>query len=229
MTPHLSDRDWKVTLTGFALAYGFLNRVFYEPPTADFINTLVDGDLFADWPLDTVNEETEIGLRLLQAFSAHWSDEGLPDLVWDFTRLFIGPAHVLAPPWESVYLSRDGLLFDEQTVQVRRVYARYGLQAPRLNAEPDDHLGLELALMVHLCSLGLNALQQDDVAGLESSLQAQRDFLKEHLLRWAPQCLGLVIQHANSDYYRGAAHLALGCLEQAAATLGLDMPQEVRA
>jgi TorA maturation chaperone TorD len=221
--------DWAVTLTAFDLAFGFLSKAFYEAPTADLIRSLADTDAFADWPLDATDRHTQTGLELLREFTAHWSDETLPDLAWDYTRLFIGPGPVLAPPWESVYLSREHLLFDQQTLEVRQAYACYGLQAPRLNSEPDDHLGLELAFLVHLGSLGLNALQAGQLDDLAGHLDAFKAFLKDHLLRWAPQCLGLVIARANTDYYRGIAYLALGSLEQAAALFELPLPTEMRA
>ncbi len=214
--------DWETTLTAYALAYGFLNKVFYEAPTTGFIDALLTDDLFTDWPPGSEEEDTEVGLRLLQSFCHTWSDDQLPDLVWDYTRLFVGPGPVLAPPWESVYLSREHLLFDEQTLQVRQMYAQFGLQAPKLNSEPDDHLGLELAFMVHLCSLGLTAAQMGDTEGVQASLRYQRDFLAGHLLRWAPECCKRVMQNANTDFYRGAAHLTLGTLAQAARLLEID-------
>lgn len=213
--------NWEEAFTAFSLAYGFLSKAFYEPPTTELLHALVDDDLFADWPLPPSDEDTRHGLQLLQDYSHAWSELTEPDLEWDYTRLFIGPGHVLAPPWESVYLSREHLLFDQPTLEVRRLYAEYGLQAPRLNAEPDDHLGLELAFLVHLCSLGLAALHQgENPAAL---IEAQHRFLGEHLLRWAPQCLELVIDNANTDYYRGIAYLTRGCLAQAAVTFSVRL------
>ena len=151
----MSFDEWELTLTAFQIAYGFLSKAFYEEPHADLMEALVDGDLFSEWPLSHTEPATAFGLSLMQDFRTQWNRELLPDLRWDYTRLFIGPGHVLAPPWESVYRSRERLLFDQATLDVRQAYARFGLQAPRLNHEPDDHLGLELAFMFHLCRLGV--------------------------------------------------------------------------
>lgn len=225
----LSFDDWEMTLTAFQIAYGFLSKVFYDEPHADLVEALIDGDLFSEWPLSHTESATERGLTRMQDFRAGWHQELLPDLRWDYTRLFIGPGQVLAPPWESVYRSRDRVLFDQATLDVRQAYARFGLQAPRLNHEPDDHLGLELAFMFHLCHLGAQAAQDHDGAALEVILAAQRDFLGQHLLQWAPDCLALVTEHAHSDYYLGAAHLTLGALRQAATLLGVDIARETRA
>jgi putative dimethyl sulfoxide reductase chaperone len=213
----------EATLTAQGLAYGFLSKAFFEPPAVDFINRLVADDLFADWPIDSQIEEFQIGLKLLRGFCAAWHPEDLRELAWDYNCLFVGPGPLLAPPWESVYLSDEHLVFEKQTIEVRRFYRQFGLQAPRLNVEPDDHIGLEFAFMVHTCSLALAALEhhQDDV--FDCMLKAQRDFLEKHLLRWSPDCLWRVIRQAGSDYYRGVAYLALGCLAESAVMHGLPM------
>lgn len=206
-------------LMSHLLAYGFLNKVFYLSPEEPFIQALADDKLFDEWPLSADNEQTQIGLQLLQTFLDSWHSTQLADLQRDYARLFIGPDRLLAPPWESVYLSREHLLFEEQTLAVRNFYGRFNLQAPNLNSEPDDHIGLELAFMAHLCTLGLTAVAQNDVAAVETSLQALRDFLAQHLLRWAPQFCQKVIEQAQTDYFRGVGYLTLGCLQTAAARL----------
>lgn len=225
---HIPQLDREVSLTVFHLAFGFLSKAFYEAPTADLLDYLVRENLFGDWPLESNDPYTLQGVELLQGYTQAWSPAALSDLEWDYTRLFIGPGPVLAPPWESVYLSREHLLFDQPTLDVRRAYAQFGLQAPRLNAEPDDHLGLEFGFMAHLCDLGLEAIRAGDRLQEERSLQAQRDFLSQHMLRWAPQCLELVVEKANTDYYRGIAYLTMGCLTQAAAFLDVSIPVGVR-
>jgi TorA maturation chaperone TorD len=122
-----------------------------------------------------------------------------------------------------VYLGKDHILFDEQTVAVRQLYRQFGLQALRQRREPEDHIGLELAFMTHLCSLGLAAIEQADHAALADLLKAQHDFLRDHLLRWAPAFAQAVIQHTNTDYYRGVAYLLLGTLGTVACLFDLDL------
>ena len=59
-----------------------------------------------------------------------------------------------------------------------------------------------------------------DTAQLTGCFEAQRDFLQDHLLAWTPSCLALVEQHAETDYYRAAALLALGSLAESARLCG---------
>jgi TorA maturation chaperone TorD len=56
------------------------------------------------------------------------------------------------------------------------------------------------------------ALNPGPDGGQAEVLEAQRQFLASHLLRWAPECLRQVIECARHDFYRGGAFLGLGCL-----------------
>lgn len=212
----IDAKDWTETLTGEALAFSFMNAVFYEKPAAEFIDPLVRDDLFTQWPLPAEDDFTQQGLSLLQGFGRAWGPDGLDKLKKDYQQLFIGPHSLPAPPWESVYLSVEHLVFESQTAAVRQFYARYGLEVERLFKEPDDHFGLEMAFLAHLSALGLEALHRGDDEGLRLILDDQRAFMADHLLQWAPDFLQRVIAHARTDYYRGAAYLALGTLGAAA-------------
>jgi TorA maturation chaperone TorD len=205
-------------------AYRFLTAVFHEPPTLAFLTSFAAENWIDEWPLNPARKETQIGLRLMGEFCAAWNESRLPDLESDFNRLFVGPGQPLAPPWESYYLSRDHLLFQEQTLAVRQAYRRFGLEAPHLHSEPDDSLSLELSFMAELCARCSAASDTGPGRGPGEIIEAQRQFLASHLLRWAPQCLRQVIESARLDYYRAGAFLGLGCLLETAAVIGTEVP-----
>lgn len=215
-------RDWVETLIAHELAYSFLSRVFYEPPSQELIDTLAAEALFDAFPLETEQPEAETGLRILRDFCATWDASKLDALQHDYRRLFVGPERLLAPPWESVYVSPDHLLFDTQTLQVRREYQRFGMPIPKLYNEPDDHLGLELRFVVHLSGIGIGALEREQPEVLDAALTEMRGFLNNHLMKWAPDCLTRVIENARTDYYRGCARLALGCLTHTSQIVQLE-------
>lgn len=204
--------DLLTTLIGHELAYSFLSRAFYAPPDKALIDTLAAEALFDAWPLETTQPEAAAGLTLLRQFCSAWSAAGLEALQNDYRRLFVGPDRLLAPPWESVYRSPDHLLFDMHTIQVRLIYQHFGMPIPQLYAEPDDHLGLELRFIAHLCAFGLSGLEEQAPERVEAATAGIRHFMSAHLSRWAPDCLNRVIENARTDYYRGCAQLALGCL-----------------
>jgi TorA maturation chaperone TorD len=205
------------------LAYSFLSKALYESPEADFIQVLADDALFDEWPVDTDHPDVLAGLADLRAFVAQWQREDIGALKRDYARLFIGPDRLLAPPWESVYRSDEGLIFEKQTLEVRAQYQRFGMPIPMLNVEPDDHIGLELRFVAYLCALALEAIEANQPDTLSELIDAQRDFFADHLLQWAPDCLERIRTHAETAYFRGIAQLALGSL--LVTTIRLNSPE----
>ncbi len=226
-----ATNDLKSTILGESLLFGLLGKILYTDLDKTWLETLIREDVFSEAPFGAEQVEMQHGVELLQ----RWTNENrggleMPQfkaLQEDNLHLFIGLGKVLAPMWSSVYFSENKLLFQEQTLQVREWYARFGLQAERINREPDDHIGLEMLFISHLASLALQAIEQNDENKLNEVLQAQRDFLSEHLLRWGPVWAKLVKHHAATDFYRGIAHLTHGALLAIADTLDIKMPKEV--
>jgi putative dimethyl sulfoxide reductase chaperone len=223
--------DLKTTLVGEVLFLGLLGKAFYNEPDRRWLDELIAEQVFAEAPFGAEQPEIVRGLEILHEWTMSHagglSEENFAELKMDYIRLFIGLDTLPTAPWESVYFGRERLVFQEQTVQVREWFARFGLQAERLNREPDDHIGLELIFVAHLATLALNSIEMNDQLAAEKYLQAQRDFLFEHLLRWEPAWTRLVKEHAGTDFYRGLAHLTHGALLAAAEQLQVELPREV--
>jgi TorA maturation chaperone TorD len=216
--------DWNVVLTGEMLTCGLLGKALYAYPDRAWLQSLVNEDIFAEAPFAAEQPDVVAGLASLrgwtQANQGGIADAVFDDLRADYTRLFIGPGQVLTPPWESVQFSEERLTFQQETLQVRGWYQRFGLQPEKLYAEPDDHIGLELEFVGHLARVGLAALEANDQAAFDRAQDGQRKFLAEHLLRWGPVWCGQVQARAQTDFYRGIALLTRGVLAEAAQIFG---------
>ena len=215
--------DWTETLAGEMLLFGLLGRAFQNYPAAEerpWLQTLIDEDMFQEAPFGASQSDVAEGLRLLQAWSrAGLSDQNFDALQNDYTRMFIGPAKVVVPPWESVYFNRERLTFQEQTLDVRGWYRRFGLQSERLYSEPDDHIGLELAFLSHLAQRGLSALEQGAQEEFEWIIDAQREFLDQHPRQWASAFCEGILENAATPFYKGLALLTRGALAELAEIL----------
>lgn len=216
--------EWVEPFIAQHLAYSFLSKVLYEPPSEALIRNIVQEDLFAEWPLPGSNARTDEGLKTLQQFTRDWHDERMRALERDYARLFLGPGKLLAPPWESVYRSPKGLIFERQTLEVRQFFQRAGMPIPNLGTEPDDHIGLELRFVAYLCAQGLYALEINKVEAFDAILETLCQFFAAHLSQWADQCFDQIAEHAETRFYRGIAQLASGCLAHTRAML--DAPCE---
>ena len=190
-------------LDAFAAAWTVLSRVLLAPPTEVTLGTLRDPEMLADWPLSG-DAHTERGLALLRGST---EDEGA--VKDDHRQLFVGPDKLPAAPWESVHRSPEGLTFEEETIAVREAYAEFGLAAPQLNREPDDHVGLELEF---LATLAVRAMDDPEQAG--RYVTAISEFHRDHIDQWVPKLAGLIEASAETDLYRGIGALLAGAAEQ---------------
>jgi TorA maturation chaperone TorD len=222
----------KEGLLGESLFLGLLGRLLYNPPEIDWLNSLIEEQVFNEIPFEAGHEEIERGGELMSSWAEKnakgLSKQAFKALNADHTRLFVGVGQVLAPPWESVYFSQDRLVFQEQTLEVRNWYRRFGLELEKLHKEPDDHIGLELSFLAHLAEIGLKLLDEGDKEKFALLKSEKQKFLSEHLLRWGPSWCTLVVEHAKTDFYSGLAHLTLGALMVLANRYDVQIPKEVR-
>ncbi|MDR1015308.1 MAG: molecular chaperone TorD family protein [Coriobacteriales bacterium] len=142
--------------------------------------------------------------------------DGLRD---EYTRLLLGPEALPAPPWESVYRTKDRVLFAPETLEVRRVYVEHGFLPKGYPHEADDHLALELDFMYHLAEQAQASYQEGDLAKTRTSLAAQQAFLKDHLLRWIDRFATDIQQAGAQRFYPQMALTAARLLHEDAATL----------
>jgi TorA maturation chaperone TorD len=105
-------------------------------------------------------------------------------LTIEYTRLFVGPNKLPAPPWESVYISRERTLFQRPTLEVRDSYRSQGLIPELYPKVADDHIALELDFLRLLAGRAQAAFQIDEHESYQEALGATAEFLDEHLLRW---------------------------------------------
>ncbi|MGI6450518.1 MAG: TorD/DmsD family molecular chaperone [Desulfitobacteriia bacterium] len=123
----------------------------------------------------------------------------------DYQALFEGPGQLLAPPWESVYLSEEKLMFEVQTFEVRQFYRKHGLEIGNFGKEPDDHIGLELQFMGVLAAKSLSFWQEQRIAEFKLLIADQQVFLQTHLLKWVDQFAQKVQRGSTTAFYKGLA------------------------
>lgn len=178
--------------------YQFLQFLFFKPLSATTISELKDQGSFQG--LQELNQ----GGEYLYQFFNRVTESELQEAEEEFNRLFLGPGMIVAPPWESVYRSKEQLLFDESTYQVRRCYHEFGLEFVRENNEPDDHITIELEFLMHVNNL---CLQEADFAKLDVLLDHQIDFLDQHIRQWIPAFCAKITKNTDSLLFKGAALL----------------------
>jgi len=88
-------------------------------------------------------------------------------------------------------------VFGETTLTLRAWMREHGVARATDDKTPEDHIGLMLALMSHLCRTQPESLD---------------DYLCGHLLTWAPHYLEELASVARHPFYRGLAELTRSTL-----------------
>lgn len=142
-------------LDQFAAVFTILGSLHYQVPDADHLHELLQ--MIDEWPLSRPQSPSRMKEGLQMWRLSREEAESRQDVVADHDRLYGDSAVALVPPYESVHRNREGLVFDEHTLQVRAAYARLGLATPHFHREPDDHIGLELEFLAQGCLRVLDA------------------------------------------------------------------------
>ncbi len=217
-----------VDFAGEVLLFELLGKILYTFPDETWLDPILDEELYVEAPFAQKHDDVLQGLSLLREFSHQYKigdRKGIiKDLKAEYTRLFDHTEKIPVAPWESVYLSKDHLLFQEQVLKVRNWYRTYNLAIINLHKEPDDHIGLELAFIAHLARLIVHAAKNNEKDELDRLLTAQRKFLNEHVLKWIPTWCDLMLVYAESDFYKGIVLVLRGALEELTAISRIEPP-----
>jgi len=176
----------------FPKTLNLLSSMYLCKPTREAIENwkaLLSEDV-PDFMLDLKDAIDEINLN---------SEQELEDLLWEYTRLFIGPYKLPCPPWESVYTSPKKLMMQDAYSEVQNFYGKVGLAINNPDIMP-DHTGAELNFMAVL----FQKMDNEPEKRLYYMDIAKR-FIDEHLIKWVPQFTMDMEKATDSHFYKALA------------------------
>ncbi|WP_249977535.1 Tat proofreading chaperone DmsD [Vreelandella olivaria] len=184
-----------------------LGAWFYYPPDAPALEQLNqhlgDGSLAEAWPYDVGHWLT----TLSEAYRQPLCEEA-------YQQLFVGPEALAAPPWGSVYLDPEQVVFGDSHQTLKRFLEQEeGISLATARREPLDHFGLLVLLLGQLAMEGREA-------GVDR-------LLGEFLLPWSGRYLEQLEEHAPHPFYRALAQLGTITLGQWQTERGIT-PQLLR-
>ena len=136
-------------------------------------------------------------------------DDTIPDnnnlepLIIDFSRLFLGPLNLLAPPYGSIYLEGRKKLMGESTNNILEWFNSENLEL-EINDIP-DHIAFELEFMYVLILREMQAREEKNEIEIVDYLNKQNEFLKLHLGSWIKKFTKCVKDGASSSFYKELA------------------------
>jgi len=141
------------------------------------------------------------------------------ELLREYSRLFLGPFQLEAPPFGSVYLEDEGRMMGESTAEAQRIYRECGLDLSPDFTSPPDHVAAELEFLAYL---GFQERTSQE-ATWEMFFREQRAwFLDRHIGRWFPRFAENVESNTEMGFYLELTRLTGMLLESERRQLTAD-------
>jgi TorA maturation chaperone TorD len=188
-------------------AYKLLAGCYYLP-TPELIGKLQD----LKQQMDGVC--TEARLYVKEMYDEIKRVDDFADLSLDFSRLFLGPYKVHAPPYGSIYLDGERQIMGNSTLELRNKYREAGVDISADFRNPPDHIAAELEFMYFLIFKEVDAIGNSDIEATLSLIEEQRAFLREHLGAWVFDFTDIIEENAETDFYRNLARATKTFIEQ---------------
>lgn len=179
--------------------YQFLHTVFSEPLNMDLLNEWKN-----QFPLNPFESQEYLN-AFLEELTSGQVDKIEAKEKESFLQLFFGPEHIPAPPWESVYRTRERILFGEPTLQIRKKLRDFNLYYQNEHKEPEDHISIELEFMNYLIDKSIKSIKEGDEEEFSRALDYQYLLLNDHLINWIESFAEDILSSTNSSLYRGSA------------------------
>jgi len=195
-----------ILLANRTYLYRLFQNIFGNEPTLEMFNSL--NSEFTQTSLSLLSLDDKLsGIKDFLNKLEQDRENELDKARTEYTRLFLGPAKLPAPPWESVYVTEERLIFQESTLQVRQWYLKYNFVPVNFRTEADDHIALELDFMANLSAMAENSLANNQIDDLLNILNDQKGFLEEHLLAWVSTYVADLQAGTTHPLYSGTADI----------------------
>lgn len=188
------------TIIGRREAYRCLGMSFTSP-SQDFFPNAQD---FNDYKLfiESTNPDAADAAEKLRLSLDQYSPELL---LIEYSRLFVGPFHIPAPPYGSVYLEDGGMVMGQSTVKVTEFYRESGLKIDEGFHDVPDHISVELEFMQYLCHKQWDAAVEGDEDLASSIVARQKIFLETYLIDWVPRFTERMLEGTENTFYAALA------------------------
>lgn len=181
--------------------YETLGKLYITIPNKDLLTSLKDSNIFKE--LVDIGEKDESVIELSNLIESNdiLEESYIDKLKEDYYKLFIGPGSLLAPPWRSVYVSEERIIFDEHTLEIREIFSNYGVSINAENKVPDDHIGYLLQFMSILSNRSRELLNEDKNQDAVDLLYAQKEFLNDYILAWSNELFENIIENSEEKFF----------------------------
>ena len=184
-------------------SFKLLAACFYQPQLNVFQEDRLLNNLAETLKMVCLSASVDAS-NMIKALSMHTEEE----LLVDYSRLFVGPAELLAVPYGSIYLDKDKRIMGDSTIAVIEFYKSHGLVMDEDFKEVPDHIAAELEFMYYLVFQEIQALEASDLTAASAVVEAQDVFMNKFLRSWVDKFANKIEEVSETGFYKALA----GCL-----------------
>jgi TorA maturation chaperone TorD len=143
-------------------------------------------------------------LRAIEQAIAGAKDGEQLAMAREYTRIFINAfPHIIAPPYGSFYMEKEGLVSAKTTSEVLHFYYEAGFTFKEDLYDLPDHITHELKFMEMLAS------EESQASGSEKIKleEIQMNFLSRFILPWVPTFCDKIAENSHHPFYHHLANL----------------------
>ena len=180
-----------------------LAACYYEPE----VNFTEDG-LFVSLVDAAGHIDADLAARArdLQAAFALASNQ---ELLVDYAHLFLGPAGLLASPYESAWLEKEALSSADSTQMLLDLFTDGGFEVDPEFLDLPDHIAVQLEFLYTILFRQAAALRDRDQQAIGELNDLRERLIVGHLDRWLPAFQTAVLEGAQCQFYRDLVDLTV--------------------
>ena len=213
-------------LEGRAAFYDVVAALYYKPLAQEQIDHIAEGGLAA---FAGAGELMAEGLHDMERALSKRHSGTRQELAVDFTGAFAGTSSWkgrYATPYESVFTSEEGLLFQDSYHEVYRLYRQNSVRKSPGYDFPDDHLSYLCEFQALLASRAVRALETNVAECALEQVRLAQHVLHDHILSWFDDFEELALHLVKTRFYRGVLKMSKGFFLFDAEVLA-DMAEEL--
>lgn len=247
MENHEREQEIGMYLAQRAYAYSLMHVVFGSEPSAETVAKLLGDEamemlegvscelakpVYAQVAGQCVGEDARDARACLAdarsdlaKAAQHAGDQAFVDaLRSDYSKQFLAPGDSSVRLWESAYVGKEGMVFQESTLDVRAFYHDAGFKLQVEKRFPDDHIAAMMDYMGRMAQRSYDAFADGDDDSVRTTLATQELFAERHLLTWVDDFAAKVRENDEHGVYA-----AFATMMAAFVRLDCDQAREIAA
>lgn len=185
------------------ISYRLLSACLYQPSPE-----WGEADIFAHLK-EALRVVAPMAAAGADAMEGALRDIGEAELTVVYSRLFVGPFSLGAPPYGSFYLEPEKKVMGNTTVAVQEFYRQAGLSLDEEFTELPDHMAVELEFISYLLRRAMPEATEGDRSTTTEWIDRRREFLRQFVVGWYGGFCAAIREATDNPFYRAYAD----CLE----------------